>query len=46
MQQVAKLLGSKNKEVVAFVVLESEQRSEAVDEFATSYPVAIGWNGR
>jgi len=25
------------------LVIETEQRSEAVDEFATSYPLAIGW---
>jgi hypothetical protein len=25
------------------LVIETEQQSEAVDEFATSYPLAIGW---
>ena len=25
------------------LVIETDQRSEAVDEFATSYPLAIGW---
>ena len=40
MQQLDRLV------VALVVVIETEQRSEAVDEFATSYPVAIGWNGR
>ena len=40
MQQLERLV------VALVVVIETEQRSEAVDEFATSYPVAIGWNGR
>ena len=26
-----------------FIPPQTEQRSEAVDEFATSYPLAIGW---
>ena len=29
--------------VALVVVIETEQRSKAVDEFATSYPLAIGW---
>ena len=29
--------------VALVVVIETEQQSKAVDEFATSYPLAIGW---
>ena len=29
--------------VALVVVIETEQQNKAVDEFATSYPLAIGW---